>query len=277
MTTPRRRLRPRTGTARPNDEGARVTLSPPLDLDNTRPDRDGPDLGVPPCRNCDVVRELAFCADLTADEIRKLATVRCHTQLPANITVFREGDAADHVYSISSGAVKLYKLLSDGRRQVIGFLFSGDMFGLAVDGGYAYTAETLTPTQLCRFTYRRLDSALGEIPRLERKLFAMTVKDLVAAQEQMLLLGRKTAKEKLATFLLTLSRQAEAQGHPPSPLALPMSRADIADYLGLTIETVSRVFTQLKRDGAIGLPDAGHVVLLTPEGLKDLAEGSGAA
>jgi CRP/FNR family transcriptional regulator len=251
---------------------------PPLDFDDHKTARpETPDLSAPPCRNCDVVRELAFCADLSPDEIRRLATVRCHAQLPANFSVFREGDAADHVYSISSGAVKLYKLMSDGRRQIIGFLFSGDMFGLGLDGGYCYTAETLIPTQLCRFTHRKLDTMMDEFPRLERKMFTMTVKDLVAAQEQMLLLGRKTAKEKVATFLLKLSRRNLQQGHPSSPVALPMSRADIADYLGLTIETVSRTFTQLKREGIIGLPDAGRVLLADEAGLKELAEGAAGA
>jgi CRP/FNR family transcriptional regulator len=118
---------------------------------------------------------------------------------------------------------------------------------------------------------------MDEFPRLERKMFTMTVKDLVAAQEQMLLLGRKTAKEKVATFLLKLARRAAQQGHPPSPVALPMSRADIADYLGLTIETVSRTFTQLKREGIIGLPDAGRVILTDECGLKELAEGTAGA
>ena len=251
-------------------------MTPPLDFDDTKVERE-PDLSAPPCRNCDVVREIAFCADLNHDEIKRLATVRCHAHLPSAFTIFREGDPSDHVYSVSGGAVKLYKLMSDGRRQIIGFLFSGDMFGLGLDGGYVYTAETVTPTQLCRFTHRKLDSLMSEIPRLERKLFSVTVKDLVAAQEQMLLLGRKTAKEKVATFLLRLSRRAVLQGHSSSPIALPMSRADIADYLGLTIETVSRTFTQLKKEGIIGLPDPGHATLLDDAGLRELAEGTAGA
>ncbi|CAA7619330.1 MULTISPECIES: helix-turn-helix domain-containing protein [Magnetospirillum] len=247
-------------------------MPPPLDFEDHKAEREI-DLARPSCRNCDVVREIAFCADLSSDEIKRLASVRCHAELPAAFTVFREGDVADHVYSISGGAVKLYKLLSDGRRQIIGFLFSGDLFGLGLDGGYAYTAETLTQTQLCRFTHRKLDSLRGEIPMLERRLFTMTVKDLVAAHDQMLLLGRKTAREKVASFLDTLSRRAVERGLAASPVDLPMSRADIADYLGLTIETVSRTFTQLKRDGIIGLPASGHVVLQDTKRLKETAEG----
>lgn len=245
----------------------------PLDFDTLKTDREA-DLGAPSCRNCDIVREVAFCADLKTDEIKRLATVRCHAALPANFTIFREGDAVDHVYSISAGTVKLYKLMSDGRRQIIGFLFSGDLFGLVVDGGYAYTAETVTPTQLCRFTHRKLDVLMEEIPRLERRMFAMAVKDLLAAQEQMLLLGRKTAREKVATFLVKLSQRQVQRGLLASPISVPMSRADIADYLGLTIETVSRTFTRLKRDCVIGLPASGHVVLKDEPALKELAEGT---
>ncbi len=250
-------------------------VSGAVDFDDHRTcERESPDLTAPPCRNCDVVRDVAFCAELSPDDLRRLAAARGHAQLPAGFAIFREGDPALHVYSISSGAVKLYKLMSDGRRQIIGFLFAGDMFGLAVDGGYAYTAETVSPSQICRFANRKIEALKDEMPRLERKLFSMAVKDLVAAQEQMLLLGRKTAKEKVATFLLRLSRRAVARGGTASPIGLPMSRADIADYLGLTIETVSRTFTHLKRDGVIGLPASGHVILLDAVALKDMADGS---
>ncbi len=245
---------------------------PPLDHDPLKIEPGG-ELPTQ-CRNCDIVREVAFCADLSHDEVKRLATVRCHAAFPASFTVFREGDASDHLFSISNGAVKLYKLMPDGRRQIIDFLFSGDIFGLGVDGGYCYTAETITPTHLCRFTHRKLDSLLVEIPRLERRMYAMAIKDLVAAQEQMLLLGRKTAREKVASFLVQLSRRAVQTGLPASPIALPMSRADIADYLGLTIETVSRTFTQLKRDAIIALPASGHAVLDNWDALRELAEGA---
>ncbi|MDO8606918.1 MAG: helix-turn-helix domain-containing protein [Phaeospirillum sp.] len=246
---------------------------PPLDFDGHKIEHVA-DLKSSTCRNCDIVREIAFCADLSHDEVKRLASVRCHSTLPASYTVFREGDLVDHVYSISNGAVKLYKLLPDGRRQVIGFLFSGDIFGLGTNDGYCYTAETITPTQVCRFTHRKLDSLMGEIPRLERRMFDMAVKDLVAAQEQMLLLGRKTAREKVATFLVKLAQRSIRIGQPGSPVALPMSRADIADYLGLTVETVSRTFTQLKRDNIIGLPASGQCVLNDWDVLKEMAEGA---
>jgi len=236
-------------------------------------DRAPPNILAPTCRNCDVERGVAVCASLGHDEVRKLATVRAHAQLPANFTLFREGDTAAHVYSVSSGALKLYKMMPDGRRQITGFLFAGDMFGLAQDGAYVTTAETMIPSRVCRFAHGKLDRMLHEIPKLERRIFTMAVKDLIAAQDQMLLLGRKTAREKVATFLLGVARRQEKSGPSTSLVALPMSRADIADYLGLTIETVSRTFTQLKREGVIGLPDSGHAVLPGLDILKRLADG----
>ena len=247
---------------------------PPLSFDENRAvDWAPPHLPAPTCRNCDVESEVAVCSSLGHDEVRKLATVRAHAQLPGNFTLFREGDSAVHVYSVSSGVVKLYKMMPDGRRQITAFLFAGDMFGLAHDGFYVATAETVSASRVCRFAHRKLDSLLHEIPKLERRIFSLAVKDLIAAQEQMLLLGRKTAREKVASFLLLLARRQEKAGMAPSPVALPMSRADIADYLGLTIETVSRTFTQLKREGLIGLPDTGHALLPRLDLVKRLADG----
>lgn len=224
------------------------------------------------CSRC-AVSSVAFCAGLTAADVARLSGIAGQVQMPAHDTLFREGDAAEHLYTVIHGAVKLYKLLPDGRRQITAFLFPGDFFGLGVGGAYAYTAETLTPVRLCRFPRPKLDRLLAEAPSFENKLLALTIQDLAQAQEHMLLLGRKTAREKLATFLLRLSRGARRRGLAPSPVALPMSRSDIADHLGLTIETVSRTFTQLKREGVIGIPDLSHVILHQPEALRTIADG----
>jgi len=204
-------------------------------------------------------------------ELRRIDVAHSQAKLPAGFTIFREGDPAGRLYLIGSGAVKLYKLLSDGRRQILGFLFTGDMFGMAGESGYAYTAETLMPSHVCLFSHGKHASAAG----LDRIMYAVTVRELVAAQEQMLLLGRKTAREKVATFLSNLSARFERRGLPASPVMLPMSRGDIADSLGLTIETVSRVLSQLKREGVIGLPVADQVVLIERDLLAAMADGGG--
>ncbi|MBF0393974.1 MAG: helix-turn-helix domain-containing protein [Alphaproteobacteria bacterium] len=227
-----------------------------------------------PCLICEH-GGLAFCGPGPgdADEPSRLSAMLGQVNLIAHDSVFREGDPATHLYSISQGAVKLYKLLSDGRRQVTAFLFAGDFFGLALDGGYAYTAETMTPALLCRFPRRKLEALFAEVPRLERRLLGLAIDDLAAAHEQMLLLGRKTAREKVASFLVMLDRRAARRGHHGPAVALPMSRSDIADYLGLTIETVSRTLTQFRRDGLIGLPDLGHAVLREADRLRQIADG----
>lgn len=242
---------------------------PPFDHATDRDKTDGP---AQPCDQCDL-GELAFCAGLPAADIRRLTAILGQTQMAAHDTIFREGDPAQHMFSIAAGTVKLYKLLSDGRRQITAFLFPGDFFGLAVDGGYAYTAEAVTPVTLCRFPRRKLEGLLEEVPRLEKRMLNLAITELAAAHDQMLLLGRKTAREKVASFLIMLSQRAQRRQMPANPLVLAMSRSDIADYLGLTIETVSRTLTQLKRDGIIGLPDQGHVVLREPDLLRRTAEG----
>jgi len=227
--------------------------------------------GTPTC-NCDV-EERALCAGLTPEGMRGVRSIRGNSRLAAQQTVFREGDPAEHVYTLMSGTVKLSKLLLDGRRQIIGFLFPGDFFGFGLDGVYGYTAEAVTDVALCRFAENRLMRLAEDMPELGRRLTDRLVSELAFAQEQMLLLGRMTAREKVARFLLSLSRRAERRGEPATPIAVPMSRLDIADYLGLTIETVSRTLTALKREGLVALPSGHMVALRDVAALRRIAEG----
>jgi CRP/FNR family transcriptional regulator len=174
--------------------------------------------------------------------------------------------------------VRLYKLLPDGRRQIVGFLLPGDLVGLSAGDAYAHSAEAITPVEVCRFSRRRLDGLLDEFPAMHRRLLGIAASELGAAQAQMVLLGRKTARERIASFLLTLERRAAAVGLATEPLHLAMTRTDIGDYLGLTIETVSRTFSQLKAEGAIALPRPGEVRFLDRRRLAEAAgEPAGAA
>lgn len=242
---------------------------PPFDLGTEREKADGLTM---PCSSCDL-GELAFCHGLPAESVRKLASILGQTTAEPNTTIFREGDPSLHLYSIAHGAVKLYKLLSDGRRQITAFLFPGDFFGLGKNGGYVYTAEAMMPSTLCRFPRRKLELLFEDIPLLEKRLLGATIFELAAAHEQMLLLGRKTAREKVATFLDMLA-QRMGDKEKAVIMHLPMSRSDIADYLGLTIETVSRTLTSFKKDGLIALPDASHVAIRQPAELERIAEGA---
>ncbi len=167
-----------------------------------------------------------------------------HTATPGKNFV-TEGEPASAFFNISSGTVRLYKLMPDGRRQITGFVGIGHFLGLAVSDTYAFSAEAIEPVRYCRFSRTKLRALLDDFPALEKRLLQVASDELVAAQEQMLLLGRKTARERLASFLLAQSRLGVACQTPRVQFALPMTRGDIADYLGLTIETVSRTLTRL--------------------------------
>jgi len=204
------------------------------------------------CRNCPA-RSKSVCAGAAIDELDRLAGLVSPQQLMAGETLIHEGDEASHVFTVTAGSMKIYKLLPDGRRQVTGFLFQGDFLGLAFDGSYTYSAEALTDTTLCRFARRQFENFVDDHQAMERRLRAMASNELAAAQDQMVLLGRKTALERVASFLLGLIRRQERLGRDGKAIRLTMTRNDIADYLGLTTETVSRTLTGLRSQGVIEL------------------------
>lgn len=225
-----------------------------------------------PCGACPV-RSLTVCSALEPDEVRRLAEMTQTMRVESGHNLFSEGDKADALFNVTAGTVKIYKLLPDGRRQITGFLTTGDFLGLSHNETYAYSAESVTATSLCRFPRRRMEALLDDFPKMQRRLFSMASTELVTAQDQMLLLGRKTAKEKICSFLLMLSQRAARRGHKENPVHVPMSRADIADYLGLTTETVSRTFTQLKTSGVISLLEGNKIRLSNLDSIYDMAEG----
>lgn len=229
--------------------------------------------GIPTfCRDCEV-RDMTLCAPLNDQEMVRLCGILQTTQHDAGSTLIEEQEPADHVFNVTGGCIRLFKLLPDGRRAITGFLFPGDFLGLTNRETYTCSAEALTPVMLCRFPRRKLEGLLEEMPKLERRLLGMASNELAAAQEQMVVLARKAAGEKVASFLLLLSSRQEARHIDANPVIVPMSRSDIADYLGLTTETVSRTFTQLKTDGLISLQAQGRVLIRDEDALRDLAEG----
>ncbi len=226
-----------------------------------------------PCQACDI-RDLGMCSVLQPKELDKLNAIVTQVTINARRTLFYEGDPAENVFNVTSGCMRLSKMLPDGRLQVTGFLMPGDFLGLAYLETYSYTAEAVGPATLCRFQRTRLEGLFAELPELEKRLLGIAFNDVSAAQDHMLLLGRKTPDEKVATFLLGLVERAEANNvNPPGIIALPMDRNDIAGYLGLTIETVSRTFTRLRKCDLIALSSRSEVVLLDRPGLRMLATG----
>lgn len=219
--------------------------------------------GAAVCQAC-AVRNEGICAALDRVEIVDLDAIASRVLLEPGQALFYESDPAAFVFSVTTGCLRLSKLLADGRRQVTGFLFPGDLLGLTFGERFAYTAEAILPSALCRFPTEKLRALFDAYPRLEARLLAAACNEIVAAQDHLMLLGRMTARERLLSFLLMMSRRATGRGEPASPVRLPMVRADVADYLGLTVEHVSRTMHALADEGLIRLDAANEISLLDP-------------
>ncbi|HXP74227.1 MAG TPA: helix-turn-helix domain-containing protein [Stellaceae bacterium] len=211
---------------------------------------------------------LAVCRGLGRNATTNVMAITSLQKRTAGETIFWEGDAADSVFEVVSGTLRLHKLLPDGRRQVTGFLCAGHLIGLAPEGTWVYTAEAITDVTLCRYRRPAFERLIDTVPGFARRVLTVTSHELRVAQDQMLLLGRKTAAERVASFLLLMADQQGCE-----EISVPMGRNDIADYLGLTVETVCRTLTQLKRSKLIELPTHGHIVILNRAELEELAAG----
>jgi len=224
------------------------------------------------CASCGA-RQKGVCSAMDDHDLRRLAAARVVCFAATGQGFIAEGDQADSFFSVKTGTARLFKSLPDGRRQITGFAGSGHFLGLAVSGTYAFSAEAIGVTQYCRFSRLRLRVVLDDFPTLERRLLELACNELVAAQAQMLLLGRKSARERVASFLVGRCHAASPLERPRQILHLPMTRGDIADYLGLTIETVSRTLTKLKVERVITIPNSSEIVILRPHDLKGFAGG----
>jgi CRP/FNR family nitrogen fixation transcriptional regulator len=180
--------------------------------------------------------------------------------------IYGEDEQAEYVYQVIRGAVRTYKLLSDGRRQIGAFHLPGDVFGLEAGVTHRLAAEAILDTTLRLVKRKSLEQAAQNDVRVARDLWSITSCELQHAENHMLLLGRKTAMERVATFLLEMDRRIARTGM----IALPMCRRDIGDYLGLTLETVSRALSELQQQGVLGLSGARQIVLRNRERLADL-------
>jgi CRP/FNR family nitrogen fixation transcriptional regulator len=181
-----------------------------------------------------------------------------HRQIAKGEELFAEGDAADYFYRVISGTVRICKILSDGRRQIEAFHLRGDLFGLESGRTHRFTAEAVDDVAILAFRRGQLTSLVHDNRDFGDQIMAATLASLDRAHDHMVLLGRKTAQEKVASFLLEMAQRLSQ----PDRFDLPMQRADIADHLGLTIETVSRTLTQMVRDGLISLAAMGRTIVL---------------
>lgn len=183
-----------------------------------------------------------------------------------NSEIYGEGEPSEYCYKVLHGAVRAYKLLNDGRRQISAFFLPGDLFGLEASDEHHFTAEAIAETTVVVVKRSVVETRAARDSVFAHKLWIDTARALDRAQEHMLLLGRKNAQERVATFLLEMARRVTKD----EAVELPMSRQDIADYLGLTIETVSRTLSHLEARSTITLPSCRKIVLNDPAALRRL-------
>ena len=221
------------------------------------------------CDQC-LVRNRAICASLDKDEINALNAIGRRRTLAAGESLIWEGEDSVLVANVIEGVLKLATGMEDGREQIVGVVYPSDFIGRPFGGTTSHGVTALTESRVCEFSRRDFDGFASSHPALEHKLLQRTLQELDRTRRWMLLLGRKSASEKVASFLLDLvERLAPATcdthaGAEPgvTRFTLPFSRQQIADVLGLTIETVSRQFTRLKGEGIIDLPSRRDVVIL---------------
>ncbi len=205
------------------------------------------------CRDCPA-RIGGLCAQIAPEELDALRRIAHRRTIPAGQVIFADNEEPAFFAHILSGTVKLTKSLADGRQQIVGILFPPDFLGRARGKTNGCYAEAASEIVLCCYPAEAFRSLLARHPGLERRLYEKALDELDDAREWMVLLGRKTAREKVASFLYMLARRARKTAATDGEgvcFDLPLRRLDIADYLGLTIETVSRQITRLKSDGLI--------------------------
>ncbi|SIR00028.1 transcriptional regulator, Crp/Fnr family [Acidiphilium rubrum] len=222
------------------------------------------------CAGC-AARHIGLCDALVDIDLPELAAAAQWRTIRSGALLMTEGDPARYFFNINHGTAKVYRDLPDGRRQITGFVTAGYFVGLGMPANYSASVEALEDVRLCRFDRLTLRALFVTFPSLERKLLIATGNELLIAQAQMLLLGRKSALERLASFLLAWIEPAS-----PAGTRLPMGRSDIADYLGLTIETVSRNFTILRQRRLIAISTEQEITIVNCAGLTGIAIGAAA-
>ena len=209
------------------------------------------------CGDCPI-RHRAVCARCETDELVKLEQIKYYRSYQAGQTIIWSGDKMDFVASVVTGIATLTQTMEDGRRQMVGLLLPSDFVGRPGRSTAAYDVTATTDLVMCCFRKKPFEELMASTPHIAQRLLEMTLDELDAAREWMLLLGRKTAREKIASLLAIIARRDASLKEPRALVSainfdLPLTREEMADYLGLTLETVSRQMSALKRDGVIVL------------------------
>ncbi|MDC7742014.1 MULTISPECIES: Crp/Fnr family transcriptional regulator [Rhizobium] len=219
------------------------------------------ELGIPvACRSCQA-RQGVVCGALSSSQLRELGRHSLRRKVDAGCEIVAQGSESSFYSNIMRGVVKLCKVMPDGRQQIVGLQFAPDFIGRPFVRESTLSAEAATDAEICVFPRNLLDRMISETPELQRSLHDQALKELDAAREWMLTLGRRTAEEKVASLLHLIATHAEPQRATSAAFDLPLSRAEIADFLGLTIETVSRQMTRLRKSGVIRIENFRHIIV----------------
>ncbi|RWM08790.1 MAG: Crp/Fnr family transcriptional regulator [Mesorhizobium sp.] len=220
--------------------------------------------GIPVlCASCEA-RHRGICGALGPDQLLALSKSTMRHKADAGKELVSDSRSVERFSNVLSGVVKLTKTLSDGRQQIVGLQFAPDFLGRPFQAESSLTAEAATEVELCSFPRQALERLMKEQPDLEHRLLEQKLRELDQARDWMVALGRKTAAEKIASFLLMIARNIDPGAGPERRRAafeLPLSRAEIADFLGLTIETVSRQITRLRGESVIRIENNRHVIV----------------
>ena len=187
--------------------------------------------------------------------------------------LFLEGDEQSHILEVVEGVICAYRLLPDGHRHVVSFYFPGDLIGYCCPSVHTFSAQALTRVRVRRIPRSSINHLIETRPQFARRLLKLAADELTMTREHMLCLAAKSAEARMAVFLLALARRNREAGGDPARIELPMTRVDIGDYLGLTIETVSRTLSKLKRNGIIALPRTTTVLIRDAAVLRTMAQG----
>lgn len=216
------------------------------------------------CADCNI-RYRAVCATCDGDELRRLEEIKYYRTFEAGQQIMYEGDEMQFVASVVSGAARLSRTLKDGRLQMLGLLLPSDFIGRPGRDRVAYDVEAIQQVTLCCFRRKPFEELVATTPHIGQRLLAMSLDELDVAREWMMLLGRKTAREKITCLLAQIARRTAALHLQPVvdglSFEMPMSREAMGDYLGLTIETVSRQMTALRKDGVIKLEGSRTITI----------------
>ncbi len=219
------------------------------------------------CQTCPV-RTTNICSALDDSALISLEKMSRKRTVKAHEVIFHDGDLSNQYFNVKTGAIKLIKTLGDGRQHIVGLLYPPDFMGQCVNTHHTYSAETAIDTELCSYPRGAFDLFLTTHPELERKIFNMTLRELDSCRDWSLLLGRKCSYERVAGFLLMIAKRMQdgspeggGPGRNGAHFQLPFTRGEMADYLGLTLETVSRQFSRLKGERVISLPSSRVVII----------------